>query len=182
MELTAIKVKIGLNVNGSAKYPSFNNLPVVKAAGMDWAKYVDTQGLGWHYDKTSGHQDETADSPRGQQYGVLIIPEQFAVEAEAAFPSECTRINEIELQDFYETKAHAHEPDDNIDEQVINSLQATLNLMEKTGAKPAELTAMKAKIKNAMNPNHQEPGIKRNKRKKWVDMKLNTNVTIKNPV
>lgn len=35
MELTAIKVKIGLRANGQADHPDFNSLQAVKDSGMD---------------------------------------------------------------------------------------------------------------------------------------------------
>jgi len=108
-ELVPLKVKIGIKENGQAKYPDFNQLQVVKDSGMDWSKYVDIQGLGWHYDKTSGHKEETVDSPFGQQWGVLIVPKVFVTEATTTFPDDCTKLTESELEDFYNNKAHAHE-------------------------------------------------------------------------
>ncbi len=180
MELTAIKVKIGLKSDGSAKYPDFNTLPVLK--GIDWSMFVDREGLGWHYDKTSGHKEETIDSPRGQQWGVLVVPEQFAIEAVAAFPGECIRLTETELSMFYDNKAHWHEPDEVIDQKIVDGLRDTLGLMEKVGANQTQIDNIKVKIRKAIDPNDPEPGIKKNFRKKWADMKSSANVTIKNPV
>lgn len=179
MELAAIKVKIGLTPEGSAKYPTFNDMSVLK--GMDWAHYVDRDGLGWQYDKTSGHKEETVDSPRGQQWGVLVVPEAFALEAVAMFPGECTRLTEAELQDFYDNKAHAHEPDNKVDQRIIDDLKNTLDLMERVAAPQEQIATIKAKIRKAIDPMDLEPGIKKNDSKRWADKKKALNVTIKNP-
>ena len=60
------------------------------------------------YDKVSGHQEETADSPRGQQWGLLLVPDAFAQQAVTRFPAECSILTEAEAEAFYETKAVAH--------------------------------------------------------------------------
>ena len=168
-ELVGIKVKIGLKANGHAKYPTFNDLPIVKASGMDWSKYVDVMGLGWHYDKTSGHKEETQDSPFGQQWGMLIIPEEFATQAVAVFPADVTRLTEVELEDFYDNKAHAHEPDELFDEQVLTGIKMKQDL-------GIALTTQQVK---ALDPNDDTPGIRKNKNKKWANKKSIVGVTIK---
>ena len=82
-ELVGIKVKIGqCGVTGCAKYPDFSKLACVQASPLDWSKYVDVHGLGWHYD-CCGHQEDEDGSPAGMQWGMLIIPETFADEAVA---------------------------------------------------------------------------------------------------
>ena len=84
--LVPLKVRIGLHGNGHAKYPDFNSLKTIQDIGVDWSVYVDMYGDGWLYDKKSGHRDDTPDSPFGQQWGVLLVPEEFASEAAKAFP------------------------------------------------------------------------------------------------
>ena len=64
--LVPMKVIIRLNNEGQALYPNFNTLNIVQASGLDWARYIDVHGLGWHYDKTSGHKEESIDSPFGR--------------------------------------------------------------------------------------------------------------------
>jgi len=167
-ELVPLKVKIGIKENGQAKYPDFNQLQVVKDSGMDWSKYVDIQGLGWHYDKTSGHKEETVDSPFGQQWGVLIVPKVFVTEATTTFPDDCTKLTESELEDFYNNKAHAHEPDEKINEKVLQGIQMKQSL---------GLSLTEQQIK-ALDPNDNTPGITKNKRKTWADFKSLVNVKI----
>ncbi len=179
MELTALKIKIELNTDGSAKYPNFNSLAVVSASGIDWSKYIDTQGLGWHYDKTSGHKEDSVDSPLGQQWGVLIVPEAFTLQAIAAFPTICSRLTEAELTTFHDDKAHAHESDNHRNMGLLDGLHKTLSLMESSGSSAGDITTIKAQIKNAVDPTHIEPGVKKNNNKTWVDRKAVVGVTIK---
>ena len=167
-ELVPIKVKIGLKNNGQAKYPNFNTLQAVIASGMDWSKYVDIYGLGWHYDKTSGHKEDTLDSPFGQQWGVLIIPKDFADEAVSKFPLDCIKIDETALEDFIDNKAHVHMPDEDIDLNIVQGIREKQAL---------GLTLTQWQI-DALNPNTDTPGIRKNKKKKWVDYKALTGVTI----
>ncbi|MCP3684639.1 MAG: hypothetical protein GY861_18385 [bacterium] len=169
MEYSAIKVKIGKKPNGHHLYPSFNDLQCVKDSGMDWSKYVDVEGLGWHYDKVSGHAEETADSPRGQQWGVLIIPEAFADQAVAAFPDTVSEIDETALEDFYDNKAHAHEPDERISEKILTAIKMKQDLgLDLTPNQEA-----------ALDPDDDTPGITKNKNKKWADKKAGCGATIK---
>ena len=184
MELTGLKVKIGLKPQGGAQYPPFNNMNTVKASLMDWCHYVDNHGLSWHYDKTSGHKDNTPGSPMGVNYGLLLIPEAFAVEAVAMFPGECERLSEVDTAAFYDDKAHAHEPDEIEDEKVMSALQRRLDLMDRTKVAadaPARL-AHEAKVTKAMDPNDSEPGVKKNERKKWADKKAKMGVVFKESI
>jgi len=78
MDIAAIKVKIGLRQNGHADHPDWNKLPMAKG-GKDPATHMFLGG--WKYDKTSGHQEVSADSPMGMQWGMLLVTEQLATEA-----------------------------------------------------------------------------------------------------
>ena len=168
-ELTPIKVKIGLRPNGHADYPSFNELACVTSSGMDWSKYVDIQGLGWQYDKASGHKEETIDSPFGQQWGVLVVPDVFAQQAIAQFPELCEELDEVTLEIFWNEKAHAHELDEMVDENVLGQIKAKQDL-------GIALTTDQIK---ALDPDDPTPGIRKNKRKKWADAKALMGVSIK---
>lgn len=168
--LVPIKVKIGLRENGQAQYPDFNLLPSV--GGVDWSKYVDINGLGWHYDKTCGHREDSVDSPFGMQWGVLIVPREFANEAIARFPEEVTKFTELELEDFYDNKAHAHEPDEHIQDQVL----AVFELIEKNGGTLTQ--EQQERRARALDPNDPEPGVRRNKKKRWAENKIEAGVII----
>ena len=179
MELTVLKVKIGLRQNGQADHPNFNTLAVVSASGMDWSKYVDVEGTGWNYDKVSGHNDDEVGSPRGQQWACLFVPDLFAQQAVAAFPLLCTIIDEAEATDFYENRSVKHLPAERVDQKAIQNLRDKMALMREAGATQTQIDKMKTKMKNAINPDHDEPGITKNWRKKFTDMKGRHGITIK---
>lgn len=167
-ELVPLKVKIGLAFNGHALYPDFNSLPVVQESGLDWSRFVDLFGLGWHYDKTSGHKEQSVDSPFGQQLGVLIVPKNFVKQAIAMFPDTCARITETELENFYDNKSHAHEPDELFDMAVLKGIKIKHDL-------DIPLTTQQL---DALDPEKDTRGIRRNKRRRWTDYKALMDVVI----
>jgi len=168
MELTAIKVKISSNL-GKCVYPAFNQLDVVKQSGMDWSQYVDVLGSGWLYDNKCGHAEVDTESPRGIWWGMLLIPEAFAVEAVAAFPNEVTRLTKTKCKAFYDTRHAVKLPTEEIDSTILQGIKLKQDL-------GLTLTAEQQK---ALDPNDDTPGIRKNRKKKWVDYKQLTDVTIK---
>ena len=170
-ELVPLKVKILLKPNGNALYPDFNKLQIIKDSGMDWSFYIDiySDGMGWHYDKTSGHLEETSDSPVGQQFGVLLLPDLFVKQAVAMFPNICSEITELECEKFYDEKAHVKDADEIIDNTVLESIK----LKQELGL------SLTKQQRAALDPNNSTPGIIKNKNKKWTDHKTLTNITIK---
>ena len=174
-ELCAIKVTIGLKKTGGQaghhEYPNFGQLPCVMASGMDWSRYVDVHGEGWQYDKVSGHRDDDADSPFGQQSGVLIVPADFAEQAAAAFPGTVERLTEPECKKFYEDRVTALMPAEVQDAEVLQAIAAKRQLgMTETAAD-----------RRALNPSDPAPGIRTNPRKKWTDFKKKCGMAFKEP-
>jgi len=167
-ELIPIRVRIGIKPNGHADYPNFNSISSGIRQGLDWSHYVDIYGLAWHYDKTSGHKENTIDSPLGQQWGVLIVPPDFAEAAISQFPDRVTKLTEAELGDFYDNKAHVREPDEVIDEKVLSGIQAKQDL-------GLPLTTQQTAV---LDPEDDTPGIVRNKKKTWAEFKTLVDVSI----
>lgn len=184
-DMKALMVKIGLNPNGQAKYPSFNDLVEVQNSGMDWSYYVDRRGFGWGYDRQSGHDEETLDSPRGQQWGVLIVPPAFADEAVEVFPDQCVIVSEVKLKDFWENKVTAHLAEDDIDQKAMDSLSKQIELIrdaQDAGISNVQLdgrlVSLRNRIKKALDLDDPEPGIRKNHRKKWKDFKTKFGIKI----
>lgn len=168
MDLVPIKIKIGSLPNGYAKYPNFNQLQVVIDSGMDWSVYVDVEGTKWHYDKTCGHKEYSQDSPLGTQWGVLMIPAAFASQAIAMFPEDVSEITAVECADFYDNKAHDHEPDEILDSTVLEGIKAKQDL-------GLELTTTQL---DALDPENDRKGIRRNKNKTCIEFLQNSNVNL----
>ncbi len=168
-ELKPLKVTIGLNKQGQADYPNFNVLQAVLDSGMDWSQYVDVVGDGWHYDSVSGHKEDTSDSPYGQQFGVILAPEDFVTQATAMFPTVCVEINESQFETFYNEKAHVNEPDEKIDTDILTGIKLKQDLGQ----------ALTAEQLKALDPDDDTPGVVKNKSKTWVDYKDKKNITIK---
>lgn len=173
--LVPLKVRVGLHEfddglghkAGHAKYPNFNLIASNIRKGMDWSRYIDTHGIGLHYDKTSGHKEESVDSPQGQQWACMCVPAAFATEAVALFPGEVSIIPEAEFETFYNDKAHAHEPDEHVDTDVLQAIAAK----EGVGVAVPEKAA-------AIDPLNSARGIRKNTNKKWADFKVKAGVNI----
>lgn len=174
--LVALKVKIGTKgkdwpkpeERGHALYPNFNELKAVMDTGLDWAKYVDVYGEQWHYDKCCGHKQEDETSPRGMQWGMLVVPKEFADEATKKFPEVCSIVDETELEDFWDNRAHAHELEEKLDDVVLRGIEAKRALGK-------ELTPGQEK---ALDPEDDTPGIRKNHNRYWKDYKAKQEIEI----
>ena len=151
MELVPLKVRIGLKNDGSALYPDFNSLQVVRGAGIDWCIYVDRNGSGWLYD-CCGHKEEEPRSPIGIQWGMLLVPVDFANQAVSAFPNEVTKLTAAEAKTFYENKHAAEFEDEEIDERIIQSLKAKQDLGQ----------TLTTRQRSALDPTTDTRGIRTN--------------------
>jgi hypothetical protein len=168
--LVPLKVKIGLRSNGHADHPDWMQLPLAATE-----KPADHIIISWKYDKTSGHQEETLDSPFGMQWGMILVTEQFATEAVATFPELVTVLTEVEATSFWEEKAHAHMPENRIDTDYLQGLKAEKDL--RTGAGLSVVDVDNAILK-ALDPDNEELGVRKNKMKYWDDAKIALGVTI----
>lgn len=175
-----LKVKIGLRPNGHADHPDWTKLPLAQEPGPGdaEAKVRAHQVVKWKYDKTSGHEDDTPDSPRGMQWGMMCVSEQFASEAETMFPALVTRMTETEAEDFWDNKAHAHIDEFRRDTELLSSLKMELDLSVAVGEPQARINALKTKIRNAIDPDHAELGLKRNELKRWATAKGVLGITV----
>lgn len=178
--LVPLKLDVGIDpVTGFAEYPNFNLIFSVTRKGMDWSKYLDVHGGGMHYDKTCGHKDESVDSPYGHQICCMCVPQDFATEALNLFPDKVTTLTPAEFEVFHDVKAHAHEPDEKIDSDTLNGLNSQRSLKI---AVAQDTTVLDAKIIKALDPNDAEPGVTKNVRKKWSDIRSVQGITLKENV
>ena len=170
-KLVRIRVKIGLRANGHADHPDWSKVPMCFTSD-DMRKYCPQS---WLYDKVSGHQTETLDSPIGQQFGYLLGTRAFVDQAIATFPELITELTEAEFETIFNTRVMGHIPENKYDQQVLAGLQIELSLKE---AIAQDTTALKVKIAKAIDPEDAEAGIKKNKEKKWSDFKVNKGIEI----
>lgn len=170
MDLVPIKVKIGLRPNRHADHPDWHKLPL--AATEEPATHM---FFGWKYDKTSGHQESSPDSPVGMQWGMVFVTPQFANEAKEVFPDLITELTEAEAKDFWDNRAYAHVPENKTDVTILQAYQTELALRKELGQ---DVTELKTKIIKALDPNDIEPGLKKEQLKKFVDAKLKLDITV----
>lgn len=167
--LIPLKIKIGLKRTGNAAYPNFKLAMNALSIAEDWAHYVDRFG-GWHYDKVAGHQehDPAFDSPAGMQWGMLLVPREFAEQAVEMFPEVCEPLDEATAETFYDVRAHAHEPEMHEDLEELQRIAALEQLGE-------DVTDRK---RRALDPDDPAPGRRRNKRKTWQGYKVQRGIEV----
>lgn len=174
--IVPLKVKIGLRPNGHADYPAWERLPLIAQMlepgflreAVDAAVRQHVVGS-WHYDKTAGHEVDTPDSPRGMQWGMLLVTRAFADQALVTFPSVVTVMTRTEVAAFWETKAYGHLPDEDLDAPILTALQSRRALMVARGVPPPALAALDTIIDRALDPLDSHPGVRRNPRRRWTD-------------
>ncbi len=167
MQLTPIKVIIKLKTDGSALYPDFGSLQIVRDSGLDWSIYIDNQGTGWLYD-CCGHKESNPDSPIGSQLGMILVPSVFATQAIETFPNTVSKLTEAEAEDFYNTKHAKDFQDEEINQDIVSGIQAKKSL---------QLPLTDIQIA-AIDPTNDTPGIRANWRKTFDTFKTKRGITI----
>ena len=184
--IVPIKVKIRLRPNGHADHPAWEQMPLIAAALPSNAirdridEEVRKHVVGsWHYDKQSGHQVDTPDSPRGMQWGMLLVSRAFADAAVATFPALVTVMSQAECQAFWDTKAYAHMADEDFNIETLQRLKVYRDLLKdlKKADNAPEVIAVDAKIAKALDPLDPYPGVKKNFLRRWADAKDRLGVT-----
>ena len=182
MELVALKVKITRDAKGHLIYPDFASLAFV-VAGNDV-----TFAGGWKYDQVSEIDDDEVDSPRGQKWGVRLVPDQFAIEAEVAFPALVSRMTEADLAAFWDDRAHIRMPDEKRNADELTSLHAEFILVRDLAVEfpgntklQDRLATLKTALQKALDPDDSTPGVRKNLMRRWADAKVTLGITIKAP-
>ena len=173
LEMCAVKIKVGLKENGHAKYPDFNSDPqlVEIMGGIDWSHYIDQYGGSVFYDKKSGHKDHNPEdnSPLGMQWCMILVPEEFCKRACEVFSDVCTHVSSEEFENFYDNRSTHKMPEIDIDEKILRVIE----VKQKAGI------ALNQRELNALDENHEEPGITKNKMKKWTNACKQKGIKIK---
>jgi len=180
-ELVPIRVRIKRGVVDGQKqaiYPNFNLIDHAIRKGLPWSVYIDVEGIGWEYDKVNN-------IGKGDEFGTCVtcVPEDFAVASASLFPDDVTIMTELEYKEFYEGRVTMDEPDEVIDNQVVDGiikrlqLNSLLSQQEKTEIKYKPGLTEREKI--ALDPSNDVLGIRKNKRKRWLDRKASLGLKIK---
>lgn len=164
-ELVALRVTITRGVRGKRTqniYPDFNSIAPEIRRNMDWAHYVDEAGIGWLYDKVAAFGESDAYSPDpGVQFGMLCVPEDFALEALRLFPSTVVRLTAAEAAAFYGMRSNPNEPEELVDDAVLERLIRRVQA-EQLGLLPAPTPAEERRRRDALDPALQTPGVTHN--------------------
>ena len=170
MDLVPLQVRIGLKANRQHDFPPFNELDSNLRDNMDWSHFVDKFG-GWHYDQISGHADDdpTNDSPRDTWLGLLLVPEDFALAAVAAWPSRCSIKTEVEAEKLYNERCHVRDSAIKEDTDVLQAIKAKRDL---------SIDEDQGDI-DALDPDHPARGRRRNSKKTFAGFKAAEGISIK---
>lgn len=173
MELVALRVQIGLNGSNHV-YPNFDKIDTAKRGNLKWVNYIDQFG-GWLYDQCCGFNETDAESPdEGVKIGVFLVPKAFAAEAVDLFPERVTVIDEAALEDFYDNRAMIHLPAEKIVPEIVSGIRAKYG--QPTG--PLDTSVMTAEEREMLDPESPRPGIVRNKKQRFADVKKARNLIV----
>lgn len=167
-QLRFIKIKIGLTPHPkgvSHAYPPFNDIAPIYRDDMDWSAFFDAKGTGWHYDKVEGHG--LGDEP-DYWYGIVGVPQTFADQAAAMFPEDVTVLTEAEVEEFYDNRAHVNDEDEIQDAEVLSAIATKKQLGLKLSPGDRE----------ALDPDSDVRGIRKNWRKRWARYKAKTDTEV----
>jgi hypothetical protein len=165
-----LKVKIGLKPGRGHLYPDFNSaVPLADRNGVDWTMFIDQFG-GWHYDQVAGHADHdpSNDSPRGTWIGMFCVPPSFADAAVAAFPDQCSFLNETQAKAFYQDRAHKRDP------IVIEKAE----ILQKIANKRALGLPEDDDDREALDPSNPTRGRITNTQKTWAQYKARRGIRV----
>ena len=186
-DLVPIKVKILRGPDGAHAYPPFNQLPAATRGHMDWSKFFDAHGLGWHYDGCGfGELDQGDDAAHEHAntdpdcwFGCTLVPEDFAAAAAARWPELVSELTEESWEAFHDDRAHATEEVEHLDTEALQGLLARIQLERDPDAPTvepsAEVLALRAQM---LDPEDQKRGIRKNRRRRWADVKADRGVTV----
>lgn len=176
-----IRVKIGLKYgpkgNREHDYPDWTTLPLAGVGTLAEREQAvaEHQLIKWCYDHSCGHDDEDAFSPRGVWWGMMVVTPQFANEAIARWPDRVFEMTEAQAADFHDNRHAVRQTDETFDEKALTGLKAMVELRQAAGEPISD--ALKARLRNALDPDHAEAGVKRNRKRRWAmrkaDAKLN---------
>jgi hypothetical protein len=176
MDLVPIKVKIGLRPDKHVDHPNWRVLPMVNSKELVKDKkkeVVRNVPFGWMYDEACGHGDARVgagdwNSPKGMQWGCLLVTRAFADDALATFPLLVTELTEVEFETFYDNMFNP--PGVLHDVGVFQKLEAEYNLRVINGEDVADI---KKKIANTLRETSRLTA------ETWIDFKARKNVAIK---
>ena len=186
--LVPIKVKIYLKPNGRHLFPSFNDLPSALRGETDWSYFFDSHGIGWHYDKLSGHGEKDQTEVTGDihlnddltcWYGATCVPAAFADAAASAFPDTVEIISEASFERFYNDRAHIREEEEIRDLESLQKLEVELSLESRANPPKIPTAATNARRAEMLDPNHPRRGVRKNHRRFWADFKVRRGVVIR---
>jgi hypothetical protein len=177
MERKVLKVKLSGGPTGHI-YPDFSSMDAVKDAGYNpiagepangpFARYTNLycQCL---YDKKRSVYDDSAYSPHGTYWMMIIAPADFVTEAVSKFPATCAELTEAEATTFYEGRVTHKQPSQLIDTNILLGIKAKSDL---------SIVLTQEDI-DAKDPAKDTPGVRANPNKTFSGLLTEKNITIK---
>lgn len=171
--LVPIKVLLYRRPSGGADWPDMNVVSVGSRGNKPWSKFVDSDGIGWIYDKV-----ENLGTGADCGAACTLVPKPFADAAVAAYPALISVLTEAEFETFYNERAMVNQPTEKIDTEVLQGIAARVQL-ESDGVAPAPSAEIVAARTKCLDPAEQKyPGIRKNLKKNWSDAKSEFNAEV----
>lgn len=185
MELVALRVKVYLGaappdaqgrVGNRWVYPDLDAVPSDLRGNVDWTAYIDRFGTMLYDNVCDFNEIDDYNTERGMKYAAFLVPPEFADAAVARFPEHIEVLDETEFEAFHDGRVTVGMPEEVVQADTLNAIRAKHGV----ASGPLKATAaMSAFERNALDPDHPSPGIVRNTRKYWKDVKARRQVTIR---
>ena len=160
--LKPIKVTLRRKPEGGIKWPDWNSLAPSTFNNKKPSVFIDQEGMGWHYNKI-------ANLGTGADFGEAVTAVPAAAAGAMATLPDCELVSdEATFEDFYDTKAHAHEPATLEDTDVLQAIAAKRQIGFKETASD----------RAALDPDNPRSGVRRNQTKTWQRFKTQRNITL----
>ena len=173
LNLVPIKVLLYRRQDGGADWPNLNLVNIDTRGGKVWSKFVDSDGIGWLYDKVDN-------LGTGADYGTActLVPKDFAEAAVALYPEVISIIDEATFETFHDDRAMVKSVIEHLDTEILQGIAARVALedAEIAPAPSAEIVAARAKCLDPSDQDHR--GIRKNMKKTWEDNKSTLNITV----
>jgi len=157
-------------------YPDLDAVPSELRGGVAWQAFIDRFGTHLIDNCCEFHEVDDYNTEHGMKYTGFLVPPEFADSAVARFPDQCEILSETEWEEFHDHRVTCHMPDEIVDANTLNAIRA------KHGIPSGPLTptaAMTAAERKAIDPNDPTPGVVKNTRKYWKDVKAKRQITIR---
>ncbi|KKN46765.1 hypothetical protein LCGC14_0669890, partial [marine sediment metagenome] len=155
-------------------WPNLGTLPKKVTHGLKLSQFSDRFGLGMMYDPCGmGRVDDECEE-HDVCYVGICVPEDYARAAAKKHPGLVTILSAKKWEEWYDTRLARDLLDEDVDLVVLQGIEVRETLYQRGhGEKPDP-----QRVKDALDPDHPSPGVRKNPRKTWARFSVDAGVEL----